>query len=71
MVEVTRWPQHYEACMNSATMVGGNAKNVALQLRVLWCCKSQWRCGIAAHGVTVLQIVVLRRCGVATRVIAR
>jgi hypothetical protein len=32
--DVTQQPWHYEACVSSAAMAGGNAKNIAL-----WRCK--------------------------------
>jgi hypothetical protein len=41
MVDMTRRPQRYDVCASSAAMAGSNAKNVTLQFRALWRCKSQ------------------------------
>jgi hypothetical protein len=54
MVDVMQQPHCCEACVSFVAMVGGNVKNVAVHLRMLWCYKLQQhcsseRCGVANH----------------------
>ncbi|CAM6017630.1 unnamed protein product [Sphagnum balticum] len=49
-------------------MLGNNVKNVTLQFKAMWRCKSRWRCNsercvATTQSVVALQLVALWCCG--------
>ncbi len=60
MADVTRQPQHCEACVSCAMMARSNTKNIALQLKALWRYKSRRHCNSEHCGTANHNNIALR-----------